>query len=490
MSWIGKLLGRSPATPPALAVPAAPPAAAARLAEAAPGHEAGWRRLSGEGQGGQNERDLSPMAQGRMQKLAEHLWQANVLANRLIELPLAYLLAEGVTLQAADEQQQAVLDRHWFDPINNWPAKLEARVRALALLGEQCYTAHVGPDGMVRLGYLDPRRIAQVVMDPDNPEQPIGVVTQRDARGRYHKYRVIVLGDDELLFSRRTAQIRAEDFTDGECFLLQLNKLPDGSRGRSDLLGQMDWLDAYDEFLFGELDRIADLRRFVWDITMQGADQEAVEAYQKTFVPPSSNGAFVHNESMTLEPKSPALHAADTSESARLLRNHVLGGSTFPEHWFGGGADANRAIGESMSEPTFKVYTSRQGRLKLFLEEIGRYVLWKSSQQTATPDWSDPRWHVTAVFPELANRDVTKFAAALQSVVAAAMLAIDRGLLTEETALKIVADVASRFGQEIDPAAELEAARAQAEQRAAEQAQRDTYRAPALARAVNEAGRA
>ena len=31
-----------------------------------------------------------------MQKLAEHLWQSNLLANRLVELPLAYLLAEGV----------------------------------------------------------------------------------------------------------------------------------------------------------------------------------------------------------------------------------------------------------------------------------------------------------------------------------------------------------------------------------------------------------
>lgn len=92
--------------------------------------------------------------------------------------------------------------------------------------------------------------------DPDNPEQPIGVVTKRDNRGKQHKYRVIVLGEDDDLFSANTARIRAEDFTDGECLLYQLNKFPNGSRGRSDLLGQIDWLDAYDEFLFNELDRI------------------------------------------------------------------------------------------------------------------------------------------------------------------------------------------------------------------------------------------
>ena len=454
-----------------------------RVAEAAGAQtkdEPGWRRLSGDGSSGPSDRDLSPMAQERMQKLAEYLWQSNVLANRLVELPLAYLLAEGVTLQCVDADHQKLLDKFWFDPINNWPLKLEGRVRALGLLGEQCYIAHVNEaNGAVRLGYLAPRRISQVVMDPDNPEQPIGVITTRDNRGQYHKYKVIVLGEDAELFSRRTAQIRADDFTDGECFLFQLNKFPDGSRGRSDLLGQMDWLDAYDEFLFAELDRIGYLRSFVWDVEMTGADPDAVAKYEREFSPPAPNSAYVHNESIKLKAVTPSLNTTDTSESARLLRNHVLGGSTMPEHWFGGGADANRAIGESMAEPTLKMYTSRQQKLKMFLEEIGRYVLFQAARATGeTPDRADNRWHVTASFPELASKDVTKFASALQTLVTALTIAIDKGLLTEETAVKIIANVAVRFGQDIDPAAELEAARAQREERQADAAAADTFRTP------------
>jgi hypothetical protein len=34
---------------------------------------------------------------------------------------------------------------------------------------------------------------------------------------------------------------------------------------------QADWLDAYDEFLFGELDRYKLLRAFVWDVTLKNA---------------------------------------------------------------------------------------------------------------------------------------------------------------------------------------------------------------------------
>lgn len=477
----------------ALGMAPAPAAAPVREAAAAQGNnEPGWRRLYGDGLHSQNERDLQPMAQDRMQKLAEHLWQSNLLANRLTELPLAYLLAEGVTLQCADEGHQKLLNAFWSDPINNWPLKLAPRVRALSLLGEQCYITNVRDgDGFVRLGYLDPRQIATVVNDPENPEQPIGVVTKRDTRGRVYKFRVVVLGDDSALFSANTARIRAEDFADGECLLYQVNKFPNGSRGRSDLLASMDWLDAYDNFLFDELDRIGYLRTFVWDITLQGADQAAIDKAQKEFVPPGPNSHYVHNDSTKLEAKTPNLQSADTTASARLIRNHALGGNTMPEHWFGGGGDVNRAAASEMGEPTFKMYSMRQGYLKLCLEEVGRFVLWQAARARGeVPDWAEDKWQVTAVFPELLNRDVTKFASAMTSVVQAVTQMIDAGLLTEETALKIVADVAQRFGQDFDAKTELKAARTEQQARKRDKAQADNFNLPADLRAQLLAGQA
>ncbi len=479
MNLIQRLFGASQ-TAPATPVTAPPQGPAAALREASnPADEPGYRRLTGDGLGSHNERDLMPLQQDRMARLAEYLWQSNLLANRLIEVPLAYLLAEGVSLQCAHPEHQQILDGFWKDPINNWPLKLTARVRALALLGEQCYIARVNEaSGAVRLGYLDPRQIDKVEMDPDNPEQAIGVITKKDAAGNCHKYKVIVLGDDADLFTQRTAEMRATDFPDGQCLLYQVNKFPNGSRGRSDLLGQMDWLDAYDEFLFNEIDRIGYLRSFVWDVTLTGADEVLVEKFQKSFKAPLPNSHFVHNDQVSLEAKSPDLKSADTSESARLLRNHVLGGATVPEHWFGGGGDVNRSSASEMGEPTFKVYSARQGVLKLMLEEIGRFVLWQSSR-TGEPDWGDAKWQVTAKFPELVNRDITKFASAMQTVATTSILLIDAGLLTQERALKLVADVAGRFGQEIDAADELAKARLELAQRQKTAAAADSFNLPA-----------
>ena len=432
--------------------------------------EPGWRRLTGDGLASYNDRDLMPMQQDRMQRLAEYLWQSNLLANRLVEIPLAYLLAEGVQLECGDEDHNKLLQAFWNDPINNFPLKLEARIRALSLLGEQCYTLHVNEaNGFLRLGYLDPRQIAHVILDPDNTEQPIGVVTKKDARGKAYKYKVAILGE-ETCFSSRTQAIRTSDFADGQCLLFQVNKLPNGSRGRSDLLAQMDWLDAYDSFLFGEIDRVDFLKRFVWDVTLNGADDTAVKAFEKNFKAPAPNSTFVHNDSVKLEAKSPQLNAAETNESARLLRNHVLGGGTMPEHWFGGGGDVNRASASEMGEPTFKVYTARQSAIKLMLQTMGRIVLMNQISSGAEVDWSDPKWQVNVRFPELVNKDITKFAAAMQSVTAAALQVVEAGLLSEERALQLIADVAGRFGQEIDAAQELLKAKKEKAQRQASDA--------------------
>jgi len=208
-----------------------------------------WTRLSGD-----VNRDLSLTNQARMQKLAHYLWEQNLLANRLIELPVAYLLAEGVQITVKDEAHQKVLDRFWRDPINDMDLKLAKKVRELALFGEQCYPAYVNEhDGHVRLGYLDPSLIQTVVMDPDNPEQPIGVITVKNKKGYARRFKVIINGP-ESVFTDRT-QGHRETFTDGECFYFRINDLSAGTRGRSDLLAQADWMDAYDTFLFGEIDR-------------------------------------------------------------------------------------------------------------------------------------------------------------------------------------------------------------------------------------------
>lgn len=408
--------------------------------------EEGWRRLTGD-----TDRDLAPITQRRAREVSAWLWQANLMANRIIELPLAYLLADGVKLEVNDEEAQAMLNRFWNDPINSMDLKLEKKVRELALFGEQCYPTFVNEHtGHVRLGYLDPALIETVVVDPDNPEQQIGIVTVKDRKGGARRYRVIVNGDEEELFSERTRQIR-DTFTDGDAFYFNINSLSSGARGRPDLLASADWLDAYDDFLFGEVDRNRYLRAFVWDVTLKGANDDAVKQRAREIAPPSPNSVRVHNDSETWNAVTPDIKSGDTSESARLLRNHVLGGATLPEHWYGGGGDVNRATGESMGDPAFKVMSMRQRTIKYMLEVIARFAIrqWAIKNQRSV-DLGDGDFLPSAVFPEMIARDTTRYATALQQVVVAAAMAVERGFISRKLALRMIAAVASQLGVDID----------------------------------------
>lgn len=433
--------------------------ASERMAEAAGASidddEDQWRRLSGDG-----NRDLAPMTQDRMQRLAHFVWESNLLANRLIELPVAYLLSQGVAWRIDDEKAQRALDRHWKDGLNAWDIKLPKRVRELALFGEQCYPVFRNEhNGFVRLGYLDPALIETVVNDPDNREQPIGIVTKRDRKGEAQRYRVIV-NVPESAFSARTQQIR-ETFTTGECFYFKVNDLSSATRGRSDLLAQIDWLDAYDQFLFGEVDRATAARAFVWDVTLKGASPDEVEARARKISAPRSNSVRVHNDSEEWRAVSPTLQSFDAGEAARLIRNHMLGGSTIPEHWYGGAGDVNRATGESMADPTEKVLETRQTFVGYLLTEIGRYVVrshWRVLDRELSDAEDELLDTLRVEWPALTNKDITKYASSLQQVVAACAQSIAEGLMTRLTALRVIAAVAERLGVQIEPEDELEAA--------------------------------
>lgn len=447
------------------------PAEVAPLREATGGYggvtidrdEDQWRPLTQD-----VKRDLMPVTQERMRRMALYLWESNPLANRLVELPLAYLLGEGVRVTCKDKDHQVLLDRFWKDPINSMGIKLPKKVRELSIYGEQCYPTFVNEhDGFVRLGYLDPALIAEVVKDPDNPEQPIGIVTVRNDKGQYKKYRVIVNGPEDI-FTQRTQAIR-QTFADGEAFYFRVNDLSNGKRGRSDLLAQLDWLDAYDEFLFGELDRWKFIRAFIWDVTLKGATPADVAKKAKEIQAPSPGSVRVHNDSEIWAAESPDMKAADSEAASRLFRNHILGGGTMPEHWYGGGGNVNRATAGEMGEPTFKIYTMRQNMVKHMLEEIGTYVLRKAALSASTKELelSDEANVVTAEFPEMTMTDTTGYATALQALAVACVAAINAKLMTQMTAVSLLGAIAQRFGIKIDAEKELATAQSEAEARAA-----------------------
>jgi hypothetical protein len=466
MSWLGKVLSIvSGQTAPVVEAAGAQTAAQSDA-------DRSWRPI-----GQMTDRDLTPMDQVLMQDLAVYSWERNRLANRLIELPVAYLLAGGVRLEVDDDEAQGWLDAFWGDPINNWRLKLPKRVRELAIFGEQLWPITRRLDGHIRITSVDPGRIATVHVDPDNDEQPIGVTVRRPNGEGEKTYRVVLPGDDAEMFGPAAQAMRAQ--WPDEAVFIRINDLR--ARGRSDLLSAVDWADAVEELLFGEVEGAEVRRSVLWDVTMTGADQDQINARVKELRAPKGNTVRVHNENEKWDAVSPKLETNDVVSLLREGRMQVFGGATIPMHWFGDGENANRASAEAMGDPSLKVLSMRQDVWKAVLEFLAGLVIRSrlaAVGREVVDLASEPSFRPRAVMPELTSKDTSRFATALGQIVAAAATAVDRGLMTEQTAVSLIALIGAELGLPIDPLKELEAARAETATRAERQAASDMFTLP------------
>lgn len=441
----------------------------ARLTEAAPAGDQLdpddhlYRRLTG------SPRDLSPLQQERALQIVTYLFEMNPLARRIVEQTKDFVVGDGFTVTSSVPEIDAVLTTCWTDPITNLAMTQHTKALELGLTGEQIWPVFVNEvSGHVRLGIIDPGDVEHVFHDPENKTIPIGV-RLRGTNGK--RYRVIYPAPDLTLFTDTTQALR-ETFSDGECFYFAVNKLTGMTRGRSDLLCLIDWLDGYDRYLFDSMERAALINAFIWDVILKGADQSKIDAWlTKHGTPPKPGTVRAHNENEVWEAQTPDMKQQDTREGGKLLRNHILGGAGIPVHWFGEGEDSNRASALEMGTPVFRRLVARQHVVKHMLLTVCRYQIQRAIAPTpgrrgplaqfemVTPDeGSDPVPAMeTVVLQEsaISGRDLQRAATVLLAVAQAVSLAMLNKVMRPETAVRLIAAAANELGVDINPQDEL-----------------------------------
>jgi hypothetical protein len=406
-----------------------------------------YRRLTG-----QSKRDLPPIKHSRMQEIAHYLAQTNGFAQWLLNTTRDFLCGEGITITAVDPKIQEVLDTFWQDPINRMDLSWPEMVRELGLFGEQCWPVFVSETtGLVRLASVDPSAIREVVMDPDNAREPIGVILRDSADQPGKRLRILKGGEDAELFAPAAQRIRAQELTDGDCLYYAINKASSSeTRGISDLFALADWLDGYEQLIWNGLERTGFLNAFCWDITLEGMDQAGINEWKRHNPPPKPGSVFPHNEKVTLQAVTPDLKGEDYEKHARLVRNQILGAAGYPEHWYGGGGDVNRATAAEMSTPTLKGLQARQRFVKYILTEI--LTLQVREAQARQPNYlggADSTF--TIEFPRINTGDLQRAALALKDVAAAALVAEGNQWITKEQAAQLFAAVSMLVGVELAP---------------------------------------
>jgi hypothetical protein len=430
---------------------------AVKLAEALPGaggidsDESLYRRLTGSA-----GRDLTPVTHARQQQIAHYLARTNPFARWLLNTTRDFVCGEGVTVKAADPAIQQVLTACWDDPINRMALKWPEKVRELGLFGEQCWPVFVNQStGLMRLGYIDPSCIKEVVHDPDNAEEAIGVIMKDTTEQPGKKLRILKGGEDEDLFASTALRLRMEEFIDGDCFFYAINKASAGeTRGISDLFALADWLDGYEQLIWNTLDRTGFINAFCWDVTLEDFTEPQIADWKRKNPPPKPGSLFAHNQKVKMQAVTPDLQSEDSERHARIFRNHILGASGFPEHWYGGGGDVNRATAAEMGTPTYKALQSRQLVTRYILQDIlTMQVREAQTRRSELRRVEDVSFEI--MMPRLSILDLVKAATALKDIAAAAIVAQDRQWIDPEQAARLFAAAAALVGVDL-PAEQMD----------------------------------
>lgn len=409
-----------------------------------------YRRLTGDAKN--QRRDLSPLAQDRMLEVAYYLWESNVFARRLVTLMTDLILGQGISVVAADAKNQEVIDATWNHRENKLDQNIRAFYNSLSVNGELALPVAPNPiNGISRLGFIDPYQIKDIVPLPDNILVP-DVMVLKAAPGQTEQ-RLKIVREDPM-----TGRLV------GDVFFFKINALPNGLRGRSDLGPVADWLDLYDQFMFGELERVNLLSNFVWDWKIDGADDAKIAEKLKRFPKPKPGQVFAHNEKETLEAVTPDLKAGDRSEVARMLRVHIAGSMGYPLSYLGE-TDSNRATIEGQNDVLLKTPAARQREFAAMVDQIVRWGI-ENAQGKNPGLFRDVKQGYVMHLPEISAKDISRVGQAAAGLIAGMDTALSNRTLSRKAAVDVTCAILRQLGvdletQEVMDQADDDAAEAQ-----------------------------
>ena len=379
----------------------------------------GWR-LAGSG----GRREVPYWTQERARIFSVAGYRDNPMARAIIDTYTAFCVGDsGVTVQVTNPEVRAVVDEFWADPRNDIGGTQELGLRSQLLLGETVRELIVGPEsGVVRYSPIDPESITDIVCRNGNPLWPQTL-----------RFRHLTPGVGELTVA---AYNDATKLREGNAiFWAPFRTLETDVRSMPFLTPVLDWLDNYDTVLSNLIDRTALARYLVWDVTVEG-DQDQVDNFVNarggTHIP-ASGSVEVHNNAVKWEAKSVKTEAEEDSVAAKSVLTLVAGGSGLAKTWLAEPEDSNRATSLTMAEP---VRRRVQGVQKIWLRYQAELVRFAVDRAVAAgrlrPEVlaTDPRTGVTYPIPASQSVTVTgpEIAAADAQITAQVLLNLSTGL--------------------------------------------------------------
>jgi len=329
----------------------------------------------------------------------------NPLAHRILNIPCDLIHQQTTPFQSDNKEEEKLLNEFWFDPINNMPVLSREIIYKYGLFGEQYFTVFTNlVNNRLRLGTIHPFQVEQTILDPDNDRVIIGVKLKKqneltpESKADANIVTTLLSADhnEQDLFSPETQALRAsfrvtDPITKQRqqrfCFVFQNNpQFFQGSkdwgiskRGIPDLTPLYDFILATDDILSSMVERADILSRTLWTLQVEGGTLEEndplnLDRLKERFgTVPERWEVLVSNEKMKWDRQDAPIGNSDMVQLLNAVQLYILGGVGYPEVWFMGGRNSNRASSLTMEYPTLKKLENRQHTIYNIYETLLSY---------------------------------------------------------------------------------------------------------------------
>ena len=413
-----------------------------------------------------SRRDMFPIDQDRMIEMAFRLTTQNPLGKRIRELKRDFLIGEGCTITAEEEEVQEMIDEFLNDPINNWDELQIDLVDFLGVYGELWIPTFVSQfTGLVRLGWIDPIEVFKVVPDRLN-RRILRQVRMKYAPNSFDDLSAYLYDATQYVYDIINVDTntgsKTYNYRTGNILFFKVNGAPDARRGRSDFEPLIDYIDAWDQAVFNDLERSGLLLNFIWDVTLTGFTEEKIKALKKDpdYQAPKPGSVRFHNENVKWEAVAPKLNIAESRQLSEGVRSDTLGGAGFSDFFYGVTDKTNRAGSDNLEVPILKSLTSRQRKVKAIFREIIDYQLDRKALADKGLKYRFESGKLSRKFdikmPELSIKDLSKIGAVLNAVAAGLVVAVQQEWISNKTASTLYAAFMANFDFNFDPTQEQE----------------------------------
>lgn len=431
-----------------------------------------FRALVASPEAGSN--DLSDSSMALQRRHARQFYFRHAIGGALPDSIVARVLGAGAQWKANDPRVQEVVSRFVDDSDNNLAENLPRMATELLTFGELCLPIFITPaNADVRLGYLLPDQIEDVVWRSGDAKKPIAILQRRTGLGEKDPRRLWVVPHQDPAWDglypphaaihagRPQFAVRGEDGNlvelpnDGGEVLPEIRKLlqddPDlvvagyafyhrtgslvAGRGRGIYERIGTWLRAVDDFFFGILRNAILQGRYLIECVLTGADDAAVKAKrdQLAKTPPDTGAILVHNDQEEWRMLAPSVAPAAQIREVLTGVLKVIGLAVgLAGHEVGAEDDTNRSTAQESRSVSINRAKRFQRELMGACRAWVRYQVDQKVHRGQIPKGAD--LSVQVILPELDAADESELAKSVSDGVAAMATAIEAELVLSSDA--------------------------------------------------------